>query len=1461
MHGASGAQILIEIAQASQQVLTAATDYAKHVRNAENSRIRLQGQLQYIVAASKLALGAVNRSASFSNDPDIHRRLVEWLSSDYPKTCLAILKDMESLLKLSRRFVPMIHFVRKEDKILEASTLFNTRKSNFHFLLTMDIWNQGKEVEQPSAVAQPHILGIDWGVGIIRKDMQDNEQVQTLIGNSAQEIEQQEVTQGYLISTDENAKDVEVIEQDESEPRTGVTTVGNKMTVARKERKKGVDRKEVANFLRWLNGLACTVKHEDTYALRQAETCTWLPETEIYQSWRRGDIPFLWLEGKPGSGKSVLASSVIHDLKRSRYDEEVLVFFYCDFRNERSTSAPEVMRSLLTQLLRLANVDDVDCRDSVPELVEREAEGTEPPNDMKLLTCLVRSAAKLHQQPLIVIDALDECKDVEKLLNALKELNDGHIRLFVTSRLERIIRDTLSDFPSISLQKMTRAVSADMERHIRKELDSRQWLRTLAPGLKKEVRSVLLDTADGMFRWVQCQIDTLAQCTSAGEIRKTLRSLPIGLDETYERILLTIDGKEFQGKLVRRALFWLVAALRPLHLPDIIEALKIDLERRTLNEDIGPMSEIVFLDACGSLVTHNEETGVVSLSHFSVKEYLTGELICTKLPRYCIDWQDAHEQLARLCICYMSLRLGPSRRSANEKGPLPRVISSNVIFGGEAESSSDEEESSDTRRLSQTLLSYALSHGFEHLADLGPGNDLVFDDMMALQADIRRHHSKWKKIRDMFSIGHTLHWSDLKQDFMFYTLIRFAPVTLLERFLDHAIRMPKDGTNPLLYAASFNKTQHARILLSRGISMNNDGWVVDGSRRALPLEVAVECRHDELVDLLLAEGSRVPERLFDIALSPNKRVPLRIVKSLLRTDEFAEWVTTCQDERSLLHEILHWNFAEEAEDIIVDITRRLVQVGCSPSEWDYDCKTPLEVAAAEGHTSVLQYLLSITPMPPGILFAAAKASSHRAQMMQLLVDEGANIHALMSNRDTVLHVTLGHWDEHDCLQTAKVLVDAGCNPSACNSNGKMPFHIVVAQGYISIVEYLLSINAPLPPDILSTARRARSHQEQIMHMLIDKGAEDHVTKGLLSFMSEARDDLSETSGLATPDTLFAAVEAGSGRAQMTHVLINKGADVHAVTSNGDSVLHVTVDQLDEHQCLQTAKIVVDAGCNPSTYNFNGKTPLHVVVARGYISIVEYLLSINIPLPPDILFTAVTARSCRAQIMHMLMDKGADLHMLTFNGDSILSTAMDNWDEDECLQTAKMLIGAGCNPFACNSEGKTPLHIVVAKGHISVVKYLLSMDFPLPPDILFTKVMAPSRQAQKIKHMLIEKGADVHSLTSNKNNLLHDAINCHTSEGPFSFMLDSQALTNVKILVDSGCNPSACNSNGQTPLHLAVSRGQVPVVEYLLSRDVPLPSDILLAAVESPSYHQDKIIDMLINKGADPYILESTEMIH
>lgn len=121
------------------------------------------------------------------------------------------------------------------------------------------------------------------------------------------------------------------------------------------------------------------------------------------------------------------------------------------------------------------------------------------------------------------------------------------------------------------------------------------------------------------FRWVQCQLDILKRCATGQELREALDNLPTELETTYERILDAIDERRWEGKLARRALAWLVVALEPLHLRQIVDGLSADLLLpRRMDREIR-LSGTALLDALSSLVSYHKETDVVALSHFSVK--------------------------------------------------------------------------------------------------------------------------------------------------------------------------------------------------------------------------------------------------------------------------------------------------------------------------------------------------------------------------------------------------------------------------------------------------------------------------------------------------------------------------------------------------------------------------------------------------------------------------------------------------------------------------------------------------------------------------------------------------------------------------------------------------------------------------------------------------------------------------
>ena len=184
---------------------------------------------------------------------------------------------------------------------------------------------------------------------------------------------------------------------------------------------------------------------------------------------------------------------MIDGLKSSLQDGEVLAYFYCDFRNERSTSAAEVMCSLLSQLLQQFSSHIADPGNLIDELAKQKLGSA-----TNVARYVSRTAKHFSRQPFLVLDALDECKDIEELLGALTELNKGGIRLFVTSRPLQVIKEGFSDFPSIDMDTMKYEVSMDIKLHVKRELDSHRRLRIMDASLKEESYFVLCKKADGM---------------------------------------------------------------------------------------------------------------------------------------------------------------------------------------------------------------------------------------------------------------------------------------------------------------------------------------------------------------------------------------------------------------------------------------------------------------------------------------------------------------------------------------------------------------------------------------------------------------------------------------------------------------------------------------------------------------------------------------------------------------------------------------------------------------------------------------------------------------------------------------------------------------------------------------------------------------------------------------------------
>ena len=133
-------------------------------------------------------------------------------------------------------------------------------------------------------------------------------------------------------------------------------------------------------------------------------------------------------------------------------------------------------------------------------LIEEMTDNHEPPSDVLALASLIIKACNQYADATIVLDALDECEDREEFLPCFEELHkSGNIRILVTSRKEKDIRDVLRIHVTIALDQEGKHIHADMEKHIRQELDFGRGFTKIPQAKKAIIITSLLERAEGMY--------------------------------------------------------------------------------------------------------------------------------------------------------------------------------------------------------------------------------------------------------------------------------------------------------------------------------------------------------------------------------------------------------------------------------------------------------------------------------------------------------------------------------------------------------------------------------------------------------------------------------------------------------------------------------------------------------------------------------------------------------------------------------------------------------------------------------------------------------------------------------------------------------------------------------------------------------------------------------------------------
>ncbi|KAH9034393.1 hypothetical protein EDB83DRAFT_1781833 [Lactarius deliciosus] len=428
---------------------------------------------------------------------------------------------------------------------------------------------------------------------------------------------------------------------------------------------------QIRQLLRaWLSPVDPSTNHNIARKAQHKGTAVWLFQGNISVEWKStGSL--LWIHGKPGSGKSVICSSIIQDIMTEcEAGSAVMAYFYFDFKDLKKQTCHDLLLSLVSQLSTRSS----PCCDILHHVYKTHEDGTRQPGDDTLKECLKEMLRLLKHGPIfIVLDALDECPDSpgipsprHEVLQLVKELIDlGLQRLHIcaTSRPEVDIRVVLEPLASRSVSLHNQSEQqTDIADYIQSvvNLSLSSAMRRWRADDRNLVIKTLTERADGMFRWVFCQLDALQHCFPPN-LRQFLNELPETLDETYERILRGIN--KAQKDNARRLLLCLAVAVRPLRVEELAEILAFDFQGSSsgipkLKDDWRwDNHEEAVLSTCSSLIaivpSSDSCSRVVQFSHFSVKEYLTSPRLARShedVSKFHIDLDAAHTILAQACL-------------------------------------------------------------------------------------------------------------------------------------------------------------------------------------------------------------------------------------------------------------------------------------------------------------------------------------------------------------------------------------------------------------------------------------------------------------------------------------------------------------------------------------------------------------------------------------------------------------------------------------------------------------------------------------------------------------------------------------------------------------------------------------------------------------------------------------------
>jgi len=536
----------------------------------------------------------------------------------------------------------------------------------------------------------------------------------------------------------------------------------------------------------------------------------------------------------------------------------------------------------------------------------------------------------------------------------------------------------------------------------------------------------------------------------------------------------------------------------------------------------------------------------------------------------------------------------------------------------------------------------------------------------------------------------------------------------------------------------------------------------------------------------------------------------------------------------------------------VEGARLLLSHNANPDILDANQSTPLHLTVPATQRLEMVKLLLAFKANPALMDIQGNTPLHKAvaqlyapEIVETLIQAGAPVNAQNSKGDTPLIICAR--TEH--YEYARPLIEANAEIFKMNQAGENALKIALSKGYTAVDNIVLPSNVNQSDDnsnsVLMTAVSLKASPD-VLKLILSKGADpnaknkaqdtalhisvrqNYAQQGIV--LLDANADIFQYNAVQE-NPLFLALTAkpaplewffrpnvitatdANGDSVVHHAarknlpegisyLVKKGANIEALNNAGEIPLHTAA----KYDATDAIRYLVSAGSSLNAANKNGDVPLQSAVLNGAFKATQMLLAAGSPVNNQN-YSGETAlhqasKNNSAMIIQLLTAQGAQTEIQDSRGFTPLITAAanDRYDAASELIKAKAVIDTR------DYLGSTPLYHAVSGEYAALIRLFLVNDADI--HALNAQELSPfklslSKNPQITPEFYTDKL--INKPDSSGDCVLHILVKSGQGQ---------EALTQA---LKHGANLNARNSKGDTPLMLALKKGDLNAAEVLIQK--------------------------------------------